>query len=142
MKGLARFCNGWSGVAVLTALLGSLLLPAPARASCGDYVHLSAPSHRSASSENREQFSKNVIATTEAHTPAKHQAPCSGPNCSRRPVRPAPEPIASVVLGSEQWASLATVPVPELPQPGITLFEGRAGHAVRGLLTVFHPPRS
>src|SRR5262245_3411789 len=69
------------GVGVLGTLAACLLLPAPARASCGDYV----------TANHRESFpahagSVRPPATSPQRMPVPNHKPCSGPLCSRAPL--------------------------------------------------------
>ncbi len=113
----------------LALVAGYLLAPAPARASCGDYVHVGSdrprPNH------------------TESPAPPPPQpTPCHGPSCSGAPASAPPATVPVAPPRPQEWAALVCLTPPPEPAFGATLAECPRGLAVRPDNSVFHPPRT
>lgn len=106
------------------ALLAAAASAGPARAECGDYVHIGAP----------------AVATADGAAPAsKPAAPCHGPGCTGHKA-PAPVPPVTPVGPTPADAILAADPPAD---PG---WSGRLEplhlHPAAGpVAAIFHPPR-
>jgi hypothetical protein len=92
---------------------------APAKAACGDYVHVG-----------------NSVPTEE---PGK---PCTGPNCSSKPDLP-PSPLAPLVISIKVHEPLSsTMDVPAAQQDSHRLIIVEASHLPEPVVAgIFHPPR-
>jgi hypothetical protein len=112
-------------------LAGALFAPAPARAGCGDHVVVIA------SPEKTPPLSAPAVPVA----PAKKNAPCSGPHCSRAPLTPAPAPAVPVGPGGPEWAYLLQPLL--LPSNYSTLYFWEAPREQPLFLasSVYHPPR-
>jgi hypothetical protein len=136
MNSLARWRLGRVIVGVLVALFtGGLLAPSKARAECGDYVimgkHGTTGSHMSSADQPQEA----------RHTaPAPHK-PCSGPNCSRGSLPPAPVPTVPPPVRGEQWGCTSPQPLCTEPEPVTRPAENLPLHPVDPGLAIYHPPR-
>lgn len=105
------------------ALLAAAASAGPARAECGDYVHIGIPA-------------------AAGETPApKPFAPCHGPHCSARPAPAAP--LAPATPPTEPGPSDAILPVDPPADPGRSSRVGSPPvHLPAGPVTaIFHPPR-
>ena len=131
----------------LAFLVGEVIIPATALASCGDYLTVGGKSHAADASAApchgvHCKQSDNAMNSVEHPKPASTPSPCHGPNCSQAPqdspIQPAPPSTSSVderalAIG---WFLKELDPVAEtIPEAG----------ALRGLhraTDIFHPPRS
>jgi len=121
----------WSLGVALALLAGSLLAPTPARAGCGDHVLLTP----------RMNVPADDASGSLPAQPAKQHVPCSGPNCTRAPIAPAPVPVAPVSFGAPEWACVvAPLALPAANSLPHTL-EPLRDHPLSAGSSVYHPPR-
>jgi hypothetical protein len=124
----------------------ALLVPAfvqQAQAGCGHYVILLSQQERLAAHTDLEVVSDLDLAALEAMPPLAplRELPCSGPTCSRNPVRPeAPAPPTPV--RTDSWCCTGTILIlsaSELVDAILDPLPGRPVHLCSGLE---RPPRS
>jgi hypothetical protein len=115
----------------LVCLAGALLAPAPAQAGCGEHVVVVA------------SLEKNVPISTSAlpAVPAKKNAPCSGPHCTRAPLAPTPLPAVPVVLSGLEWACLLEPLILPASRSVPHFLEDPCEHPHFAASGVYHPPR-
>jgi hypothetical protein len=105
------------------ALLAAASSAAPARAMCGDYVHV-----RTGGEPARP-------------TAPPADGPCHGPNCSQRDGTPPLAPVTPPAPPGPTDAILAADPTPE-PGPVGRVREPAAHLPVGPVADAFHPPRA
>src|SRR5438132_9820040 len=109
----SRYLLDLAGAAAAALLAGVLLAPTPARAGCGDYVHIAA--------REAAPAAERPAAPQPGPLPADSHVPCTGPHCSQGHV-PLPAPPAAAPPPIEQWA-FATGEL--VPPPDATAFGRR-----------------
>src|SRR5579864_2840528 len=86
-------------------LLVALALPVVARAECGDYVRMG-------------DFATHHAPMSDPGHPAPG-VPCTGPNCSQRPLPFTPPVPARITITGEDWAySITLIDPPPAPRVG------------------------
>jgi hypothetical protein len=140
--------RSWSLSAHLTAgtLLGvlawGLLAPAPARASCGDYVTMQ-PQHGSppyTAPQHSTPGDTRPVSPVPPPPADDLPQPCPGPSCST-PTAPEPATAPAPVRPSEDWAVPAWALQITPPIPGDALREPARAPRARRPSTVYRPPR-
>ena len=108
----------------IAALLAAAASAGPARAECGDYVHIGAPT---------------IAAPAAGESAPKPAAPCHGPGCTGHKA-PAPTPP---VTPAEPGPSDAILPADPPPDPSRSAVVGSPpAHLPAGpVAAIFHPPR-
>jgi hypothetical protein len=143
----------WWCLAAGAFLAGAVLAPAPARAAgCDSHPPASLAGMLTPPGEGgwgpdaptppAQPADKRTAASPARQAPpARPDAPCRGPNCSRAPHRPAPAPAPTPPSTGQEWALLDAGEPPADPPPC-----GRVPD--RPLLppappgpAVYHPPR-
>jgi hypothetical protein len=144
MKRAAAFWSLLRG-ASLALLVGELLAPAPAAASCGDYVTFghSNPSGHSpppAPQTNSAQTLPPFGEVPDAPLPPA-RSPCPAPSCSGDPVPPAPATATGQEDGRERWDCLLAPPSGGAAAAFAVSLEDRPLKPSRSPCSIFHPPR-
>jgi hypothetical protein len=137
MRAVSSYRGWWlpTGV-VLSLLVNAVFAPAAARASCGDYL---IPSHHT-SGQAEASLMGLAGKIAPAGQPMHSHAPCSGPNCSRRPVLPL-VPVAPLGVSAPQWACSTARP-DFLVLEGSSFFrDGPVPSPSSHDDSIFHPPR-
>jgi len=120
--------------ALLALLVGGIVAPGVAQASCGDHVQVRLPVGVSPSAE--------PPAPQPPAVPPAPAKPCHGPQCSGGGSPPLlPPPATSAPTADEHWAQAAcpdTVPAPGHPE---RFSKSSSDHPIRRTADVFHPPR-
>jgi hypothetical protein len=120
----------------LTFAASALVAPAPAAASCGDYVLLDTHADRPAG--------QTLLPPGRPQTPSqpdhKPPPPCHGPLCSRHPAAP-PTPPVVVPVSAEEWGHLPFLIRPARPGPARSCREQTHARPVHRGPSVYHPPR-
>jgi hypothetical protein len=128
---------GWLRAGALGVLLGVLIAPSTARASCGDYVVLGAsPLHFSG---HPERVSANGRHESMPAVPGPR--PCSGPGCNRGMPFPLPAPTSLSTFQAEDWLCLLDRLLPIDPQRSTILMDQSASLIPGHERSIFHPPR-
>jgi len=123
------------GMALL--LVATLALPQAARASCGDYLIINSK----ASSSSGPMSSNDIPAHSKPHNPLGPDVPCSGPNCSRRSLPPAPAPAPTPERNGEEWGYMPVSLQKANPfSVGSICTVSSPAPIYRGLV-IYHPPR-
>jgi len=127
--------RGWRAALLLVAV--ACASPNRASAECGEHVTVLTPT-ASASLDARA-----TPAPGAAVLPASPKVPCSGPNCSRAPERPAP-PFAPAPTAEPQAKEVLQVPgAAEQPDGAASrLNDFTPPFPIRRSSSIFHPPRS
>lgn len=130
ISSLTALFRGWQAALLLVAV--ACASPGRAAAECGDHVViLTNPTNQDGHA-------------TPATADVPPKAPCSGPNCSRPPERPAP-PLAPVSVsgphGKEAAPLLGAVEPPDLA-PSSRAADLTSPRPIRRATSVFHPPRA
>jgi hypothetical protein len=126
--------------AFLTLLVGGLVAPATARATCGD--HTSSRSQRDASRYDAGLLDvmHGALSSTDP-MPSPPVRPCHGPLCSRKPSQsPIPTPMASPVSGERWCCTSAQTPTPDRGSALGSSDEIHV-HSLRRSCPIDHPPR-
>src|SRR5690349_21152318 len=101
---------------VIVALLAHGITAPSVQAGCGDHVMIIWNDTTTASLGsligNRKAHSR-----PERPTPARPEAPCTGPHCKRGPILPPPPPLASPGLLGQEWPCM-TLPLVFTPDRG------------------------
>jgi hypothetical protein len=114
-------------------------MPTPARGDCGDYIIMGP--------RLNGKVAKSSTASDALH-PSHHRsdqhnpfAPCSGPNCSRRSVPPAPVPVNSGQVRADNWGLVILGPQ-HIEVEFRAAITGEANSPpVRVSSSIYHPPR-
>src|SRR5262249_58677499 len=97
----------------LALLVREAVAPAPANASCGDYVTVTNPSgqHSSPSAPQTSPVRTTPCSRHLPHDPlSPGELPCRAPSCSGGPALPAPPVSTSSPGGPERWDCLLSPP--------------------------------
>jgi len=125
----------WSGAA-LVLLAGVLAAPSTTRAGCGDYPLLHVPA-------TNQGITGVQTARPMQHaplSPAHHQRPCNGPECSRGKLpMPLPAPLPPVT--GEQWGHVSSLTHLDDFFPDGQVSESGRPQPFRLASTIYHPPR-
>jgi hypothetical protein len=116
----------------LTFAASALVAPAPAAASCGDYVLLDTHADRLAG--------QTLLPPRRARPDDRQPPPCHGPLCSRHPAAPLAPPVL-VPVSAEEWGHLPLPIRPTRPGPARSCREQPHAHPVHRGSSVYHPPR-
>jgi hypothetical protein len=119
---------------VLPLLVFILAAPQAARAECGDYVVI--PSQGTAPGG---PMSLKHMPAHSPHSPL--DAPCSGPNCSRRSLPPMPSPVSTSQHGGDDWGWMPCGAHQALIFSSPSSFSVALLAPVHRGLDIYHPPR-
>jgi hypothetical protein len=73
--------------------------------------------------------------------PFKKQTPCSGPNCSRSPVAPAPAPVAPTAPNTQEWACMFAPALTSARNSSPYTPEDQRELPFSAGSSIYHPPR-
>jgi hypothetical protein len=134
-----RYARIYAG-AYLTLLVGGLVAPSPARATCGDYACSQSQRDALRHDAGLLDVMHGALSSTDP-MPSSPVRPCHGPLCSRKPSQsPIPTPMASQVSSERWFCTLAQTPTPERGS-AIGLLDEIHVHSVRRSCPIDHPPR-
>jgi hypothetical protein len=143
---LARFGMLWSRerssrlLCAIAALLAVTILCAPrqSQASCGDYLMPSFGHNSAATSKDSADAMPGMGHRQDDRQRDPHQ-PCSGPNCSKRPLPQAPIPTSPAPV--QDLAALFFMLTVVAPEPLSSTFQAPSEKPTQSGSPVFHPPR-
>jgi hypothetical protein len=115
------------------------LMPAGARAECGDYVVLG--SKPAPATDKAASADMMLVQDARHHASPGMPKPCHGPNCSKRQLPPAPVSGRPVIEVSEHWARPVEQVIQERSEPGSSLKTANLINCASCTLEIFHPPR-
>ena len=119
--------------AIFGFLLGVVVAPSKAGASCGDYVQRGTKSAGERLSMPQNDHSHPTI-------PGESKFPCSGPNCSRGSQAPI-VPVPTAPPSPNQWAMGLSAFILTGHEPVSIGLLSASAYPVKISFSVFHPPR-
>jgi hypothetical protein len=121
----------------LALTLAALLMPATARAGCGDYVTRGGSALTHPDNHSPAQGAKAIASDRATNIPC---VPCRGPHCSRGTPPPS-APVASARVIVQEWACMATLHFMPTVCPAFSPQDEPEYISCNFLSSIFHPPR-
>src|SRR5262249_10257137 len=139
---LRRYSTGGWPLLAAVVFYGVLSAPSSARADCGDYIMIGPGSAvRQMNHGPQATFPHLPQHFPYPKSPSNPLAPCSGPNCSRRSLPPAPSPVVSGQTRAENWGVSNLQQLNSELQASALLAFDEPLKTILLTSSVFHPPR-
>jgi len=126
---------------LLVALGHWLLSPAPAHATCGDYVMIAGHATHHGEAGSMDSGIAKSAGTDDAASAPIHHGRCSGPQCSGGSPRPIAPPAAPVTVITTDWGVLAAPFAAPPFEPQFADLDSEPVHLLPGTSAIYRPPR-